>query len=261
MLYCQCIINFNDGGHMASVMDNTGGRIDLQVGSEVRIIDNIGKISDDVYIVRASRSDRKGHVLLEKDGVSLKVHYKRIMQKESHGKAVCVESAGHYSAVCPECAIVIEIEPNSEQLICNVHGPKSIIWTGVKPTSTKQSKTPRPKNSTQKVSKLKGPKKMKQITVNLDDLAKLPNCELYSLTNVKFDHARVEVNAHTLIFVGPNPRKLCFNTYNGCLGKKSAELPIAEFLADNRDSKQRWYPIKDIEKTRDQLVKSGYERR
>ena len=245
---------------MAELMNNTGGRIDLVEGSDIRIIDEKGKVSDDVYIVRASRSDRKGHVLIEKDGVTLKVHYKRVVSKESHGKAVCVESAGRYFVMCPECQTTTEIEPDGDHYTCSAHGVKSIYWTGIKPTASKQSKPIKPKELTKKVSKPKEQKKMKQSTVNLEELAKLPNCELYSLKNVKFDHARVEVNAHTLLFTGENPRKLCFNTYNGNLGKKSAELPIADFLADKQDDNKRWYPIKDIVKTREQLEKAGYER-
>lgn len=251
---------------MPNLMDNTGGRIDLEEGSEIRIINERGKVSDDLYIVRASRSDRKGHVLIEKDGMTMKVHYKRVVPKESHGKAVCVESIGRYFVMCPECQTTTEIEPDTDHYTCGIHGVKSILWTGVKPMASKQTKTIKPKALTQKVSKPKEQKKMKQITVNLEELAKLPNCELYSLKNVKFDHARVEVNAHTLLFVGDNPRKLCFNTYNGNLGKKSAELPIADFLADNQDinrndyGSKRWYPVKDIVKTREQLEKAGYER-
>lgn len=245
---------------MPDLMDNTGGRIDLEEGSEIRIINEKGKVSDEIYIVRASRSDRKGHVLIEKDGSPLKVHYKRVVPRESHGKAVCVESTGRYFVMCPECNTTTEIEPNIDHYTCGTHGVKSILWTGVKPMANRQTRAIKPKAPIQKVSKPKEQKKMKQNTVNLEELAKLPDCELYSLKNVKFDHARVEVNAHTLLFVGSNPRKLCFNTYNGNLGKKSAELPISDFLADKQDGSKRWYPVKDIVKTREQLEKAGYER-
>lgn len=262
---------------MREVMDNTGGRINYVEGTVIRIIDGLGKPSKEVYRIVSSRSDRKGQALVECDGVQSKVHYKRIIPLDSDDKAICMESAGKNIATCPVCYHFLELNPNDQQFSCPTHGQKSILWIGVKPVISKQPKPEKIKQpvgrevlikqsdgsylASNKVIKRKGDQKgMKKAPLNLDDLAKLANCELYTLKNVEFDHARVEVNSHTLLFTGDNPRKLCFNTYNGNLGKKSADLPIADFIADKSENK-RWYSVKDVSKAREQLEKNGYERR
>ena len=246
---------------MKRVMDNTGGRIHFVEGSAVRIIDSLGRVSKEEYQVKSSRSDRKGQVLVQCQGAEVKVHYKRVIPVESTDKAICVESAGKNVASCPDCSYIAEVGSNYEEFVCPDHGPKSILWVGIKPMVSKQQKPKKVKVTVNKVIKRKEDQKgMKKASINLDDLAKLADCELYTLKNVEFDHARVEVNSHTLLYTGQNPRKLCFNTYNGNLGKKSAELPIAEFLADKSENK-RWYAVKDLQKAREQLEKNGYERR
>lgn len=239
-------------------MNNTGGRINLQEGSSVRIVDEYGKASSDIYLVRSGRSDRKGHAILELNGVQKKVHYKRILSVDSLGKAIAIELNGRYSAICPECQLVRELESNADNFQCMKHGTKGIVWLGVKPTTSKPQKQRQVKAVKQVIKLKESQNKMKAVPINLAELAKLKDCELYSLRNVKFDHARVEVNANTLLFVGENPRKLCFNTYNGNLGKKASELPIAEFLAGKED--KRWYPVKDLAKAREALEKAGYEK-
>lgn len=242
-------------------MDNTGGRISYVEGTIVRIIDCLGKPSTEEYKICSSRSDRKGQVLLEYDGSQIKVHYKRIIPLDSIDKAICMESGGKNLATCPCCGHFSELRSDDQQFSCPTHGNKSILWIGVKPIISKQQKPQKVKQTVDKVIKRKGDRKgMKKASVNLDELAKLADCELYTLKNVEFDHARVEVNSHTLLFTGENPRKLCFNTYNGNLGKKSADLPIADFIADRSENK-RWYSVKDLAKAREQLEKNGYERR
>jgi len=112
----------------------------------------------------------------------------------------------------------------------------------------------------------KAPKVARQpITVDLDALAASDHCELWTRKDIKFDHERINVQAHTILFTGTHPRKFCFNTYNGTLGKSSEQLPIEEFLHDRAvkgaKKEKPWFAVADLEKARAKLQKDGYEQR
>lgn len=65
-----------------------------------------------------------------------------------------------------------------------------------------------------------------------------------------------------LLYTGDSPRKLCFNTYNGALGKKASALPLEEFTAGTvgkGSKKEPWFNVTDLDKTRAKLTKDGYE--
>ena len=91
---------------------------------------------------------------------------------------------------------------------------------------------------------------------DLAAIAKLESCELWTQGQVTFDHAKFDVAAHVLLFTGENPRKLCFNTYNGTTGKKGEQLPIEAFLKGEKVSGS--YSVKDLDKAREKLTKDGY---
>lgn len=104
------------------------------------------------------------------------------------------------------------------------------------------------------------------IKVDFSALTSLAKCELWTKGHVKFDHPDVDVQAHVLIFVdGESSRKLCFNTYDGALGKKSPPLPISEFTTDGTVTtgkrEKPWFAIKNLDKTKTKLAKDGYEQR
>lgn len=127
-----------------------------------------------------------------------------------------------------------------------------------KPATEKASKS-KPKTEKKSTKTVREP-----VKVDFAALKKLPNCELWTKKNVKFDHVDVDVQAHALLFTeGDAPRKLCFNTYDGVLGKKSPPLPIEEFVADtevkNAKRPKPWFAIKDLGKARSKLGKDGYE--
>jgi hypothetical protein len=252
---------------------NSGGRVTFVPNSEVRILCSDGKISQEIYEVESERSDRNGHVaLLEKrTRKPSKVQHRRILPVGVEGCAAVIESAGKYRAICPQCTYVEMVEPSNSHLDCSFHGKSELYWIGVKPMSdvvTKSDKVDSAEKveSTEKnVPKLeKAAKVVKQtIVVDLNDIASKPNCELWTRSDVKFDHERVSVKAHTLLFVGDNPRKFCFNTYDGTLGKRCEPLPIANFMSDtpvtNGKKDRPWYQVADIAKARAKLLKDGYE--
>jgi hypothetical protein len=134
--------------------------------------------------------------------------------------------------------------------------------TEEKPAAATEPKSGSGKPKTDK--KTTKPAAREPVKVDFDALKALPNCELWTKKNVKFDHVDVDVQAHALLYVeGDAPRKLCFNTYDGVLGKKSPPLPTAEFTADtevkNAKKPKPWFPIKDLGKARTKLGKDGYE--
>lgn len=247
---------------------NTGGRVTFQIGSEVRILCPDGKVSTEVYIIESEKSDRKGHVILKDKGTAkqVKVQYRRILPVFVDNNAVVIESGGKYRAVCPKCNYVEVVAGVSDYLTCPSHGQFQLYWLGVKPmteaTEKKVDGTKKEKSVSEK--KERAPRVVRQpITVDINDMAGHAHCEVWTRKDVKFDHERVAVQAHTLLFTGSHPRKFCFNTYNGTLGKRSEPLPIDEFIHDKAvkgaKKEKPWYPVADLDKERSKLQKSGYE--
>lgn len=259
---------------------NTGGRISLKTGSKVRILMINGLVSTHDFIVgnpdaenKIERSDRKGYLTIT-DPVtnrSLKVHNRRILPTTVDGRAIVIESGGNYIAVCPNCGHADKIRAGADFAncpSCNIVNP--LHWLGAKPVMTAETVetaevTTQTEANTPKAEKAQRAARVvrEPVVIDLAKIAATENCELYTKKNVRFDHARVDVQAHVLIFTGENPRKLCFNTYNGALGKKSTELPLNEFLTDSATSGKKakpWFSVSDVEKTREKLVRDGYEK-
>jgi len=264
---------------------NTGGRKTFERLARVRYLTLDGKISDDIYLIDPGadeedagdyvRSDRKGHIVLQQENGpkrTIKVQFRRVLPLGVDGKALVIESGDKYRAICPTCGRVKEITSGEAKLCCSC-GEFSLHWLGAKPmtdSGTKTSPTPAQVETTEETKpkaekKAKPPKPPVQEPEKVDfaALAALDNCELWTKKNVKFDHPGVDVKAHALLFVGDEPRKLCFNTYDEKLGKKSPPLPTTEFIEDkevpNAKRPKPWFAIKDPDKTRAKLTKDGYE--
>ncbi len=277
----------NDMGDTTTIEANSGGRVRFQIGTEVRYVKMDGTIDPDVYLIDQERSDRKGHISLKEkltdDGDKktprvVRVHHRRILPFSMDGKAVVIESQDRHWCLCPDDGAIIEVSPGDTEMNC----PKcsrtfTLHWIGVKPmadaTKTKaekEPKTPKAEKAEKAAPKAKAEKPPKEpkvtkepVLVDLDALAKNKHVELWTKKNVKFDHERIDVKAHVLLFTGEDPRKLCFNTYNGAMGKKAQELPVEAFLANEavKGAKKDtpWFPVPDLEKARTKLGKDGYE--
>lgn len=268
----------------SSMNVNTGGRVTFQQNAEVRILCSDGRISREIYEVDSEKSDRKGHVTLKEKGTTrmVKIQFRRIIPVNVDGQAAVIESAGKFRAVCPNCNYVEMITAVSDHLSCPSHGQFQLYWLGVKPMaeSTVEKKATKEKASTKKSAENqaekpekkaekkpqaeKAPKVVRQpATVDLNELAGRENCELWTRKDVKFDHERISVESHTLLFTGSQPRKFCFNTYNNALGKRAEPLPIEEFIHDkavkNTKKPKPWYAVADLDKARAKLQKDGYE--
>jgi hypothetical protein len=272
----------------STTKSNCGGRKTFKRGSEVRILTVDGKISKNVFRVdplkeddpeytEYVKSDRKGLVKLQGNNESIQVLFRRILPTSIDGQAPVIDSGGKHFTICPECGDVLEVN-DPQQANCNICSQNfQLYWLGVKPMSQTNPETPvveatAPESTPEAASpettqetkpttiKVKRPAQNERKALCLDTLAKLDNCELWTKNGVKFDHANVDVKSHALIFTGENPRKYCFNTYDGSLGKKAKDLMVKEFVADEAvGEKKPWHPIKDLTKHKEDLEKKGYK--
>ena len=233
---------------------NTGGRVDFSVDENVRIIDVDGRVTQKDYAICQARSDRRGQLQLihRSTGKIRKVHHRRILPHDyQDGMAVVLETNNRYYALCPLCGFGEEIS-NHEHCDCKKCGELQLYWLSNKPDIIKKSKP--------RISKVPS-MPSKPTVIDLYKLSKIEKCELWTKKNVSFDHERIDVRSHILIYNDEeNPRKYCFNTYNGTLGKKAKKLHIEEFIADEPiDSKKHWFSIGDMAKTKEKLAKDGYD--
>lgn len=99
-------------------------------------------------------------------------------------------------------------------------------------------------------------------TVNLDEIKEY-GVELWTKPQLNFDHVTMDVRAHVLLADDP-ARKLCFNTYNGTLGKKKElkDLHLEEFQANKPvQDRKLWHELKgSLDEARQHLEKKGYEK-
>lgn len=254
---------------------NTGGRQRFCKNEEVRILELDGQVSNLTYLIdpecdkEVVRADRKGHVNLgEKDtSRKIKVHFRRILPIDVDNKAPVIEAGDKFIALCPKCGDAIGVTPSSKSVDCQKCGTYKLHWLGVKPMADtaveKKSMSKKLKNDRPKVEKL-AKNEAEPIIPDLDAYSRLPNCELWVKSGVKFDHPSIDVKSYTILFIGNSPRKFCFNTYNGTLGKKGELLPVKNFLENEPLKGTRnpspWYMVRDVDKTKAKLEKDGYER-
>jgi len=249
-------------------MANLGGRLEFDSNLIYKVINPNGTISDDSYTIvsdsRFTKSDRLGHVLVNniRTNKHQKVNQRRVLPSDVGGKIVAIESTNGFKAICSNCKNVIAITRPDSVVCPNCGNSYELYWIGNKPASI-DAKKPVIKAEKIKEAPVKNDTQ-NRIAVDFESLKVLPNCELYTKSNIKFDHPNTDVKAHILLFVGDCPRKLCFNTYNGLLGKKQVSLYVDEFIADTViDGFKRakiWYSVKDLDVERKKIVKDGFEK-
>jgi hypothetical protein len=230
--------------------------------ANVRILQINGTVSKEVYIIDEA-ADRKGLVGLKQKGSlkTIKVIRSRILPTSADGKAVVIESGDKYKVVCPECDSIGAItDTDTWAGTCEeckgCEKEFSLHWLGVKPMAEAITTNQEGSNMTTKTNRTVA---VEPVRVDLKDLQKYG--ELYTKKGVRFDHHEIDVQSHVLLFVGENPRKLCFNTYDGCLGKKNKGLPLEDFKNNEQQSGKRlWFDVKDVAKQQEALRKKGYSR-
>lgn len=245
----------------------SGGRMTFSREQRVRILTLEGKVSPEEYSVEIEKADRKGYIALVEVGTNrkVKVNQRRILENCNDGEAVVVEVGDKYRAVCPKCSFVQEISANDDSITCPDHGETQLHWKkGERPmadaTTTEKKERPAEDKKVKPTATKRDKPTREPIVVEFEKLRNNAAFELWTKKSVQFDHEKIDVQAHVLLFCGDNPRKLCFNTYDGTLGKKGKPLPIGAFTKDEEvDGKKPWHPVKDVDKAKAKLLKDGYE--
>lgn len=236
--------------------------MDIENGDVVRIITWEGKVSEDLFTVECAKNDNKGLVLIQdKHKKPIKVIRRRVIPATTDGMAIVVEAGSKFKAVCPVCPNVFEVNPTNTQIRCAEHGIYKLYWLGDKPMTDTTNDTT--ELTAEKKEKPMAKDNKEPIKVDIQFLAQLENCELWEKNVVNFNHHKISVVSYALICTSEPARKLCFNTYDGTLGKRNTEhpLPVAAFLEANPEmaAVKVWHPIKDLDKERSALQKKGYE--
>lgn len=244
-----------------------------QPNTLVRYLQVDGRVSTDT--ARVVEVDmRKGRVTLAimPGGVRrISINRRRLLPVDTDPAATVVEAGDRYRALCPACGKSVPIVQGDEapEASCPQHGSFPLYWLGVKPMNDEVITTkPKPKAERAapkpKAAKAPRPPKPKREPVQKKPRVQKPAQaldigtivqigELYTKSDINFDHEHVHVLAHVLLVEGPaGVRKFCFNTYNGSLGKKS-KVDVDSFRAPDAG-----YAVKDLDKERTRLHRDGY---
>lgn len=258
------------------MITNTGGREKFEKSDEYCIITLDGRVSKEVYTVQGDydnpiKADRKGHIILLEKGNNreLKVHARRVLPIIAQNRVIIIKTEDRYHGICPKCGDVFNVVSPTDKINCLKCEEEFLTYyTGEKPMSDEEKVVA--EGETTEVKAKKPPKEKKEkivrepIMLDFDAITSHENLELWTKSSIEFDHAGIDVKAHVLIFTGDNPRKMCFNSYNGTLGKKSGPLPINEFVADEpivgAKKEKPWFVVKDLEKEQTKLAANGYSK-
>jgi len=256
---------------MQKIRKGTGGRMIFKKDSSVRVLSLDGKISPETYRVLVDRADGMGLVELsdtKNPKRIIKATQRRILPLTvDTNKAIVLQSGGKYSAICPECRNTFLIQPEHLNINCPSHGTFELEWLGAKPamsdTETAKPADTADSNTASQVqstvpSTTKTKKTATKVTVDIAAIANTDNCQLFERSS-PFNHEQIQVVAYAILFIGEEPRKLCFNTYDGTLGKKKTSLGFDHFLANDAGQGTTWYAVKSLEKERKKLEGKGYK--
>lgn len=233
-------------------VQNSGGRVSYTVGENVKILNIDGTISDELYFVNQEKSDRNGIIsLVNSKNQEFKVNFRRIVPHDVIAKACVLESGDKYKIVCPHCRNTEVVKHRDNSHPCDKCGQISeCYWLTTKPVSVDIKSTPK-KDKAVKETVVQAP-------IDFKSIVHIEGIKLYTKRNVSFDHPTVDVQSHVIICTLTDPpRKLCFNSYNGTLGKKQQSLPINELI--NGVESTKFFSIKDLAATEKQLLRTGYE--
>jgi hypothetical protein len=224
---------------------------------QARLLTPEGGVSNEIYEI-VGPADRKNCIYVtDSDGKQIRVHKERMLPLNSLGKLVAVNHGGKLKAACPVCSRTLIVENNIAE--CPIHGEMQIV-------SHEHLTNPDEQSTTQQEVKMS--KEATTTTVDFSVVAQY-GVEVWTKQQLKFSDPRTDVQSHVLLADDP-PRKLCFNTYNGALGKKKAHTMDA-FLSQLQSFKDgaaiapsgaAVYPLKGtLDDARKRLEKSGYTKR
>ena len=241
--------------------------------SQFRIITLDSKVSEETFqTIRPS--DNKNRIVIEGDesGARLTIHKNRVLSADSIGKAVALRKGSAVKAVCPKCSNVIEVTGN--KIVCPDHGEFETTSHDQKLQSVNMVKRSKPQKDRSKNTMDDQTNDAAIATgtpatdtnigtiVDLDEIKGYGD-ELWTKPQLNFDHVSMDVRAHVLLSDNP-VRKLCFNTYDGTLGKKKQleDLHLEEFKGNKPiQDKKFWHALKGtLDDARQHLEKKGYTR-
>jgi len=227
---------------------------------QARLMTPEGGVSEELYEI-VGPVDRKHCVTaIGQDSTKKRLHKERLLPVNSLGKLVAVTHNGKLKAACPDCFRPLVVVGGFAE--CPIHGKKPIT-SHEHPNGVDNQVAAVPERE---------PTMAKNETAAAIDLAQVTNfgCELWTKPQLKFSDPRTDVQSHVLLADNP-PRKLCFNTYNGTLGKRKKSKTDDNFLQQLQAFKDNVsvspngtavYPLKGtLEDARNRLVKASYVRR
>ena len=252
-----CDSNIGKGADMDTSVENSGGRVIYKLHEEVKLLGIDGTISKNSYKIATEKSDRNGIVsLVDTMGKEVKVNFRRILPATTTAQACILEVGDKYKVVCPQCKYQDLVKHTDSTHTCSECGHAAeCYWLTSKPISV----------ATPQAIKKEKPMKavVEQKPLDFQSIVSIEGIKLYTKKNVTFDHPKVDVKAHVIICtLTEPPRKLCFNTYNGTLGKKQASesqtgLPLNELMNGGENSK--FFSVKDLAAEEKRLTRNGYE--
>ena len=222
----------------------------------VQLVNPDGFISEDSYETDGE-ADRKNIVnVLDSSGKAQRVHKRRLVPASDTDRYAAVKAGNRLKAICPHCGRHLDII--DRKATCPIHGQKDVVSNEDLHNDTTK---PMRENKEMEMST----KQQESIPVVDIALVATFGTELWTNNNLKFSDPKTDAKAHALLAENPL-RKLCFNTYNGTLGKRHGDpiaiLHLHEFLQGVELPKTigiMVYHLKGtIEQARMKLKKSGY---
>ena len=212
-------------------------------GQSITVINEQGK-QESGFKIFTPKVDRDGLISVEKDGCVVRVNPKRLVTGEPMATATAPKSPVTVTEDPAVSADDLEIA-DSVETPEGTPEPAPTEGKVIKPKIVKPKAAKPPKA----VKPAKTPKVVAQ--ANLAQMA--TQGELWSRNGVEFD-GKTQCSTICLIFAKQG-RYLSFNTYNGGFGKKGKLPPIQGVL----DGEKLGYPINDLDKLHEKLVKDGYK--
>jgi hypothetical protein len=224
---------------------------------QIRLLVSDGTISNELYDI-IGPADRKNCIYVSDGKKQLRVHKERILPPDSLGKLVAISHGGKLKTACPICSRVLIVDRRIAE--CPVHGKQKVTSNEY---LNNQDDQPTEKQEEEIMSKT-------DTTTTVDFAVVAQYCvELWTKQQLKFSDPRTDVQSHVLLADEP-PRKLCFNTYNGTLGKKKSNTEdgfLAQLAAFKNNVTQTpsgtsIYPLSGtLDDARKRLEKSGYTKK
>ena len=233
--------------------------MEVEIGQKVRTVTPIGTVSEELFTINGpADNDNKIEVLTESNQ-KLKFPVRRLLPSNSLGKAWALLVSGKYSAVCPICHFKGPVEEG--KLNCPTHGSFEVVTHECDQESVDMIKRAKVVSHPVRRQKVMTETNHQDVVPSIVDLEEVKKYgEVWMKPQLHFDMATIDVKAYVVLADGP-PRKLCFNTYGGTLGKRrvNTDLPLEAFKTNTPTSLKSWHDLKgDLAIARDALRKKGY---